>query len=56
MEYYASIENEDKELKAVGLELMFLTPEKCSADLMMWILINSFRIKTTRTVYFFRTI
>mgnify|MGYP002859976471 CR=1 FL=1 len=32
MEYYASLENEDKELKAVGLELMFLTPEKCSAD------------------------
>lgn len=28
MEYYASLENEDKELKAVGLELMFLTPEK----------------------------
>ncbi len=32
MEYYASLENEDKELKAVGLELMFLTPEKYSAD------------------------
>ena len=32
MDYYASIENEDKELKAVGLELMFLTPEKCSSD------------------------
>lgn len=30
MDYYASLENEDKELKAVGLELMFLTPEKCS--------------------------
>ena len=30
MEYYASIDNEDKELKAVGLELMFLTPEKYS--------------------------
>ncbi len=28
MEYYASLESEDKELKAVGLELMFLTPEK----------------------------
>ena len=23
---------EDKELKSVGLELMFLTPEKCSSD------------------------
>lgn len=32
MEYYASIEEEDKELKAVGLELMFLTPEKCTSD------------------------
>lgn len=32
MEYYASIENEDKELKAIGLELMFLTPEKCTSD------------------------
>lgn len=32
MEYYASLEKEDKELKAVGLELMFLTPEKCSSD------------------------
>lgn len=32
MEYYASLENEDKDLKAVGLELMFLTPEKYSAD------------------------
>jgi len=32
MDYYASLENEDKELKAVGLELMFLTPEKCSAE------------------------
>ena len=31
MEYYASLENEDKDLKAVGLELMFLTPEKYSA-------------------------
>lgn len=28
MEYYASLETEDKELKSVGLELMFLTPEK----------------------------
>ena len=26
------IEQEDKELKSVGLELMFLTPEKCSND------------------------
>lgn len=25
-------ENEDKELRAVGLELMFMTPEKGSAD------------------------
>ena len=25
-------ENEDKELKLVGLELMFLTPEKCAHD------------------------
>jgi hypothetical protein len=32
MEYYASIEEEDNELKAVGLELMFLTPEKCTSD------------------------
>ena len=32
MDYYASIENEDKELKAVGLELMFLTPEKYSSE------------------------
>lgn len=31
MDYYASFENEDKELKAVGLELMFLTPEKYSS-------------------------
>ena len=31
MEYFASLESEDKELKSVGLELMFLTPEKCSA-------------------------
>ena len=31
MEYYASLEHEDKELKAVGLELMFLTPEKYQA-------------------------
>ena len=26
------IELEDKELKEVGLELMFLTPEKCSHE------------------------
>lgn len=26
------LENEDKQLKDVGLELMFLTPEKCSHD------------------------
>lgn len=26
------IENEDKALKEVGLELMFLTPEKCSNE------------------------
>lgn len=26
------IENEDKALKEVGLELMFLTPEKCNND------------------------
>ena len=25
-------ENEDKELKKVGLELMFMTPEKCNSD------------------------
>lgn len=31
MDYYTSLDNEDKELKAVGLELMFLTPEKCSS-------------------------
>lgn len=32
MDYYALSETEDKELKAIGLELMFLTPEKCSSD------------------------
>jgi len=26
------IETEDKELKKVGLELMFMTPEKCSSE------------------------
>ncbi len=31
MDYYTSLENEDKALKTVGLELMFLTPEKCSS-------------------------
>ncbi|MBP7212365.1 hypothetical protein KBA27_05970 [bacterium] len=30
MEYTHDTEQEDKELKKVGLELMFLTPEKCS--------------------------
>lgn len=29
MEYY-DYESEDKDLKKIGLELMFLTPEKCS--------------------------
>ncbi len=28
--YEYDIENEDTELKKIGLELMFLTPEKCS--------------------------
>ena len=32
MDFYASFENEDKDLKAVGLELMFLTPEKYSNE------------------------
>ncbi|MBR1425751.1 helix-turn-helix transcriptional regulator [bacterium] len=32
MEYYAELESEDKELKAIGLELMFLTPEKYQAE------------------------
>ncbi len=32
MDIYTSIEDEDKALKMVGLELMFLTPEKCSSD------------------------
>lgn len=26
------LENEDKELKKIGLELMFMTPEKCKSD------------------------
>ena len=29
---YEAEEIEDKDLKSVGLELMFLTPEKCSSD------------------------
>lgn len=29
---FYDIEDEDKDLKRVGLELMFLTPEKCSND------------------------
>lgn len=28
--YEYELENEDKDLKKVGLELMFMTPEKCS--------------------------
>lgn len=28
--YEYELENEDKDLKTVGLELMFMTPEKCS--------------------------
>ncbi len=31
MDNYEQID-EDKQLKSVGLELMFLTPEKCSSD------------------------
>jgi hypothetical protein len=30
MDYYQDLEQEDKYLKKIGLELMFLTPEKCS--------------------------
>ncbi len=30
--YDYELDNEDKELKKVGLELMFMTPEKCSSD------------------------
>jgi DNA-binding Lrp family transcriptional regulator len=30
--YDYEIENEDKALKSVGLELMFMTPEKCNSD------------------------
>ncbi len=30
--YDYELDNEDKELKKVGLELMFMTPEKCSSE------------------------
>ena len=30
--YDFELEDEDKELKKVGLELMFMTPEKCSSE------------------------
>ena len=30
--YEYDFDSEDKELKQVGLELMFMTPEKCSCD------------------------
>ncbi len=30
--YYDYSQDEDKDLKSVGLELMFMTPEKCSHD------------------------
>ena len=30
--YEYDFDSEDKELKQVGLELMFMTPEKCSSD------------------------
>ena len=30
--YEYELETEDKELKKVGLELMFMTPEKCSCE------------------------
>lgn len=30
--YDYELENEDKDLKKVGLELMFMTPEKCSDE------------------------
>ena len=30
--YDYDFDSEDKDLKKVGLELMFLTPEKCSSD------------------------
>lgn len=30
--YDYELETEDKDLKKVGLELMFMTPEKCSCD------------------------
>lgn len=31
-DYIYDSEDEDKDLKKIGLELMFLTPEKCSND------------------------
>ncbi len=31
-DYVYDLEDEDKDLKKIGLELMFLTPEKCSND------------------------
>ena len=30
--YDYDFDSEDKELKQIGLELMFMTPEKCSSD------------------------
>lgn len=30
--YDYQVENEDKQLKKVGLELMFMTPEKCTSS------------------------
>ncbi len=30
--YEYDVDTEDKDLKKVGLELMFMTPEKCSSD------------------------
>ncbi len=30
--YEYELEDEDKELKTVGLELMFMTPEKCASE------------------------
>ncbi len=32
MDNYELIQQEDKELKSIGLELMFLTPEKCTSE------------------------
>ena len=31
-DYVYDTDDEDKDLKKIGLELMFLTPEKCSND------------------------